>query len=132
MIKNLLYYFYLLCFMVLVALGLVQLFVGQEFILFALILQLIWGPIAFLHCSFLYLKTLGTKNPLRQMYAASFWFTLFYLLTIGILSSTNIGFAENNKENILFVFVIGVLPWLMLTFFTYLLYQSRKLEQKKL
>lgn len=121
--KNLLFYFYILCFIGLAFLAISQLIVGDSFIFLAVWLQLIWGPITILHCLFKFVETLENTGPVAIMYKISFSITVIYFLVAFIQTKVEIPMFEGAGDVMSFI-LLGVVPWLMFAFFTYIVHRE--------
>ena len=122
--KNILYYFYLICFVLLVGSGVIALVGKDESFGFVILLQLIWGPISALHCLLKLAANFKEKTKFTKLYASSFIATILYFVIVSIISSTGMQ-IDAFSEDTLFVVGVIIIPWIMLAFFTYILHLEK-------
>lgn len=125
--KKVLFYFYLLCFVLFFGVGMVVLFDLDENIGFIVLAQLVWGPIAIIHCFYKFVTTIRRESKFRNLYTISFVITVLYFVLLSLISSVGIH-IDMLAEDILFTIGIVIIPWLMLAYFTYILYLDQKEE----
>ncbi len=123
--KNLLLYFYLACFVLLAVLGVTWLILGEEYMIYAVLLQLLWGPVSVLHCMYK-VAVARDKKEVGGLYKVSLALTVAYFIGLFLVASlpASVPYID---ERALVVMGIGVLPWTMLTYFVYILYKEKNL-----
>lgn len=123
--KNILYYFYLLSFLGLAGAGIAALFGPKDSFGFIILWQLVWGPISLLHCIYKFAVNFQLKTRLSTLYTISFVLTILYFTALALLSSSGLH-IDMIPEDTLFAVGIIIVPWLMLAFFTYILWLEKK------
>ena len=123
--KNILFYFYLLSFLVLLGAGFFELFGEENSFGFVILWQLVWGPISILHCIYKVLVNYNKNTRVSSLYNISLGLTVFYFALLALLSSSGIH-IDMITEDILFVVGIVLIPWSMLGFFTYILWKEKQ------
>lgn len=119
--KKLLYYFYLLCFLILIGFGAASLLANEDYILSLILLQLVWGPISILHCLYKVTQVGMLPNRIGNLYKVSFALTIIYFAAVFLISSLPElpGLFEGDTATLI---SIGVIPWTMLAYFTFVLH----------
>lgn len=119
--KKLLYYFYLLCFLILIGFGVASLIANEDYIFSLILLQLVWGPISVFHCLYKVTQVGTLPNRIGNQYKVSFALTVIYFSAVFLISFLP-DLPRFFKGDTATFLSIGVIPWTMLAYFTLILH----------
>lgn len=122
-IDKILYGFYLLAFTSLIVLAIAQFITGEEIFLLAIIIQLIWAPIALIHLVVKLIMHLDKDSLVSRLYKFSFGISIAYFVLLFLVASSNMMISQHDNK-LLGIAGVMLVPWLMLLFFVYILHKD--------